>query len=202
MTETPEIYANYVRPYMQTKRDQGRLNWVFNIIEGRTEQENVLFRSSSEGKTPDEENFLLLPDLNWDRKTMSSLHLLALVERRDIWSVRDLKTGHVEWLKRMLDHLEEVVAGLYGDEIERDMLKFYVHCEWSRFKHFLRLRIATRLLKYFLTKVQINPRITTSTSTLFMSAWKLVRLRPWARRYPSRTSSANWQLWVATWTLA
>lgn len=128
VTETPEIYASYVRPYMQSQRDQGRLNWVFNIVEGRTEQEDVLFRTPA-NITPEDERFLLLPDLNWDRKTIGSLHLLALVERRDIWSVRDLKKGHVPWLKRMIAHLGEVVARLYDGKIEQDMLKFYVHCK-------------------------------------------------------------------------
>ena len=40
----------------------------------------------------------MLPDLNWDRKTMESLHLLGLVERSDIWSLRDLKKKHICWL--------------------------------------------------------------------------------------------------------
>ena len=115
---------------MQRKRDQGRLNWVFNIIDGRTEQENVLFRSPDES-TPPDERFLLLPDLNWDRKTMGSLHLLALVERRDIWSVRDLRRGHVPWLRHMKRRLADVVAQLYENQIETDMLKFYVHCEFG-----------------------------------------------------------------------
>lgn len=115
---------------MQVQRDEGRLNWVFNIIEGRTEQEDVLFRSSRD--TPEEERFLLLPDLNWDRKTVGSLHLLALVERRDIWSVRDLKRGHVGWLRTMRERLVKVVEGLYEGKVEGDMLKFYVHCKCLR----------------------------------------------------------------------
>ncbi|GAB7356655.1 hypothetical protein MBLNU459_g7372t1 [Dothideomycetes sp. NU459] len=126
VTETPRIYADHVRPYMQSKRDQGRLNWVFNIIEGRTEQGDVLFRSPRD-TTPEEERFLLLPDLNWDRKTIGSLHLLALVERRDIWSVRDLKKSQVGWLKHMMSALGDEVARLYEGKVEKDMLKFYVH---------------------------------------------------------------------------
>ena len=42
---------------MQRKREEGRLNWVWNIIEGRTEQEDVLYRETGE------EGFLVLPDL-------------------------------------------------------------------------------------------------------------------------------------------
>lgn len=62
VTETPEIYRDHVRPYMQKKRQEGRLNWVFNIIEGRTEQEDVIYRQPATAGTEDEA-FLLLPDL-------------------------------------------------------------------------------------------------------------------------------------------
>lgn len=57
VTETPVVYAEKVRPFMQKKREEGRLNWVFNIIEGRKEQEDVFYRESGE------EGFLVLPDL-------------------------------------------------------------------------------------------------------------------------------------------
>ncbi|KAI4636406.1 hypothetical protein J4E83_001361 [Alternaria metachromatica] len=120
VTETPEIYEKYVRPYMQAQREKGALNWVFNIIEGRTEQEDVIYRESGE------EGFLLLPDLNWDRKTMGSLHLLGIVERRDIWSVRDLKKNMTEWVKHMREKMLEATVKLYP-ELERDELKLYVH---------------------------------------------------------------------------
>jgi m7GpppX diphosphatase len=126
VTETPAIYKDYVRPYMQRQREKGALNWVFNIIEGRTEQEDVMYREAGD------EGFLLLPDLNWDRKTMGSLHLLGLVERRDIWSVRDLKRANVEWLRHMREKMIEATVKLYP-EIERDQLKLYVHCEYCPF---------------------------------------------------------------------
>jgi m7GpppX diphosphatase len=125
VTETPDIYRDHVRPYMQAKRDQGRLNWVFNILDGRTEQEDVLFRSPHD-TTSEDERYLLLPDLNWDRKTLGSLHLLALVERRDIWSLRDLKKKHVTWLTSIVADIAKNVSRLYG--IDEDMLKCYVHC--------------------------------------------------------------------------
>lgn len=123
VTETPEIYRKYVHPYMSKCREEGRLNWVFNIIEGRSEQENVLYRSE---ESDENNNYLLLPDLNWDRSTISSLHLLAIVERRDIWSVRDLKKKHASWLRQLRSTLLETVAKLY-DGVEEDMLKFYIH---------------------------------------------------------------------------
>ncbi|PYI02553.1 scavenger mRNA decapping enzyme [Aspergillus sclerotiicarbonarius CBS 121057] len=127
VTETKEIYRDYVRPYMSAKREEGRLNWVFNILEGRTEQEDVILRDKGTGEgKEEEEGFLVLPDLNWDRKTMGSLHLLALVLRRDIWSLRDLKKKHIPWLKYLRERLLEDMVRVYP-QLERDQLKLYVH---------------------------------------------------------------------------
>ncbi|MCJ1423007.1 hypothetical protein MMC29_000888 [Sticta canariensis] len=125
VTETPKIYQERVRPYMQNKREEGRLNWVFNILEGRTEQQDVMLRDPGQGGNPDG-GFLLLPDFNWDRKTLTSLRLLALVERRDLWSLRDLRKSHVEWLKDMREKILDATIKLYS-EIDKDMLKLYVH---------------------------------------------------------------------------
>jgi m7GpppX diphosphatase len=124
VTETPEIYKEHTRPYMQQKREQGRLNWVFNIIEGRKEVEDVIHRTKL-GEAGDE-GFLLLPDLNWDRTTLEALHLLAIVERRDIWSLRDLRKKHIPWLRHMREKLISATTATYP-KIEADELKLYVH---------------------------------------------------------------------------
>lgn len=126
VTETPQIYTDHIRPFMQKKREQGRLNWVFNIIEGRTEQEDVIIREHGR-QGEDSNGFLLLPDLNWDRKTMDTLHLLALAERRDIWSLRDLRKRHVDWLKNMREQLLDATIKVYP-KLEKDQLKMYIHC--------------------------------------------------------------------------
>ncbi|KAH7165530.1 HIT-like domain-containing protein [Dactylonectria macrodidyma] len=122
--ETPEIYKDKIRPYMLEKREQGRLNWAFNIIEGKKEVEDVIYRTKL-GEAGDE-GFLLLPDLNWDRKTLDALHLLALVERRDIWSLRDLRKKHIPWLQHMKAKLIAAAVETYPS-IEADQLKLYVH---------------------------------------------------------------------------
>lgn len=157
VTETPEIYRQHVRPYMQKMRDEGRLNWVFNILEGRAEQEDILLRDPGQGPNSDE-GFLLTPDLNWDRKTLTSLHLLAMVERRDIWSLRDLKKGHVEWLSHMREKILDATVKLY-DELEKDQIKLYIHCAQTNYTHKVSITVDV---------LQISPHTTISTSTSFM----------------------------------
>ncbi|KAL9113058.1 MAG: hypothetical protein Q9227_002670 [Pyrenula ochraceoflavens] len=147
VTETPAIYARYVRPYIERTRAAGRLNWVYNILEGRTEQEDVILRSHQTSSLPsslpsllptslssstggkeeeEEEGFLLLPDLNWDRRTLPSLHLLALPTRRDLHSLRSLRRRHVPWLRSMRAKILSATTQLYP-QLEEDELKCYVH---------------------------------------------------------------------------
>lgn len=125
VTETSEIYRDHVRPYIAKQREQGRLDWVYNILEGRKEQEDIIYRDPGQDGTKDEA-FILTPDLNWDRKTLTSMHLLAIVERRDIWSLRDLKKTHIVWLKHMKEKVLEATVKKYP-EIERDQVKLYMH---------------------------------------------------------------------------
>ncbi|KAI1737349.1 HIT-like domain-containing protein [Xylaria scruposa] len=124
VTETPEIYRDKVRPFMQANREEGRLNWVYNIIEGRKEVEDVIYRTPL-GRDGDE-GFLLLPNLHWDRKTIDALHLLGIVERRDIWSLRDLKKKHLPWLRHMRAKLIDATVKTYP-QIEEDQLKLFCH---------------------------------------------------------------------------
>jgi hypothetical protein len=51
------------------------------------------------------------------------------VQRRDIWSLRDLKKGHVPWLKYLRERVLEGTVSMYPG-LERDQLKLYVHCEF------------------------------------------------------------------------
>lgn len=171
VTETPDTYARYVRPWIQAQRERGTLNWVYNIIEGRTEQEDVMYRESDP-----KDGFLLLPDLNWDRKTVASLHLLGLVERRDIWSVRDLKKGDAGWLRHVTGKLVDAVTGLY-EGVERDQVKLYVHCKFAT-----SLYILDRRGWKGANRKQINRRTITFTSTSCMSCLRRGRRSPWVRR--------------------
>ncbi|KAH6659221.1 HIT-like domain-containing protein [Truncatella angustata] len=130
VTETPEIYRDKVRPYMQTNRDEGRLNWVYNIIEGRKEAEDVIYRTPL-GRDGDE-GFLMLPNLHWDRETIEALHLLGIVERRDLWSLRDLKKKHIQWLKHMRAKMIDATVQKYP-QIEQDQLKLFFHYQPTYF---------------------------------------------------------------------
>jgi m7GpppX diphosphatase len=125
VTETPQIYKDHIHPYVIRQRTAGRLDWIFNILDGRTEQEDVIARVDWDD--PSQSGFLLLPDLNWDRKTIQGMHLLALVQRRDIWSIRDLRKKHIPWLRTMRDHIVEAATKVFPGEVDSDEVKCYIH---------------------------------------------------------------------------
>lgn len=58
VTETPQIYQDFVKPFIETKREGGRLNWVYNILEHKSESERIIIEDKD-----DKEGFILLPDL-------------------------------------------------------------------------------------------------------------------------------------------
>jgi len=58
VTETPEIYREHVLPFVISKSEGGRLNWVYNILQKERESESIIIEDTDE-----QEGFILLPDL-------------------------------------------------------------------------------------------------------------------------------------------
>ncbi len=44
-----------------------------------------------------------MPDIKWDCKDLESLYLLAIVRRRGVLSIRELRPEHVSMLRNVLD---------------------------------------------------------------------------------------------------
>jgi hypothetical protein len=111
------------------------------------------------------------------------------VERRDIWSARDLKKTNVEWLRHMRSKMIEATVGLYP-AIERDQLKLYVHCK----KQMLHLDFIEAMAKVH----QINQHTTTSISISCTSHLKPGVHKPQARLWVWKTSFPNSRQWQVT----
>ncbi|KAG2009649.1 mRNA decapping enzyme [Coprinopsis cinerea AmutBmut pab1-1] len=121
--ETPELYESVVKPYV-AEFPPSRTQWVENILNGQSEKDKVLY---SDGE------FMILPDMKWDLKTVSSLYLMALVKDRSIRSMRDLQSKHVPLLKAIRDQAERIVQERWG--LGEGSLRMYVHYQPSYY-HF------------------------------------------------------------------
>ena len=70
------------------------VQWVYNILDGTSEADRVLY------KDPHPVNgFVILPDLKWDFQDVDSLYVIAIVNRRDVLSLRDVTGEHVKLLR-------------------------------------------------------------------------------------------------------
>lgn len=125
--ETPEMYAKYTRPYIETMLGD-RIKWVYNILFEGKELETFVHHD----KDP-ETGFVLLPDMKWDRLNMDALYLCCIVNRTDITCVRDLNGQHLEFLKGLARKLRLLTSDKFG--IEPDQLRVFVHYQPSYY-HF------------------------------------------------------------------
>lgn len=123
ISETAETYEKKVKPFIETQRGD-RIQWVYNILFHGKEAESILFHD----KDP-ENGFVLLPDMKWDGELMGSLYLVAIVNRKDIGSVRDLNGSHIEFLERLQSTVKQVTTEKYG--IAQDELRVFVHYQPS-----------------------------------------------------------------------
>ncbi|KAF9438028.1 hypothetical protein BGZ76_010157 [Entomortierella beljakovae] len=120
ITETAETYKKVVLPWIESQ-PQSRIQWVYNILSGLKEQENVLYRDED----PDV-GFIVLPDSKWDKRTLSSLYLLVISQRADVRSLRDLQTKHLPMLKNIRDKVSALVPQRYPG-IAHDEVRMFVH---------------------------------------------------------------------------
>lgn len=123
IVETPEMYKRAVVPYIE-KMKGDRIKWVYNILHEGKEADRVVFRSDD----PDH-GFVMLPDMKWDRKSMESLYLVAIVVRHDLSSIRDLRKEHIPALQKIKQIIQDVVPQKY--DISADELKIYFHYQPS-----------------------------------------------------------------------
>ncbi len=129
ITETPEMYNEIVKPFIETQLGS-RIKWVHNILFNGVESDKVLYKNESEHG-----GFVLLPDMKWDSVTMDSLYLVAILYRSDIHSIRDLTKKDQPWLQNIYDNLKDIVPNLYKGKIASDELKIFIHYQPSYY-HF------------------------------------------------------------------
>lgn len=98
MNETPELYSDVIKPFLgdQSEKEKGKNDWVYNIIEGRSEADRVYLND------PDPDTgFMLVKDLKWSGEE-KDLYVVAICHRRDIGSLRDLRGEHLSLLQNIM----------------------------------------------------------------------------------------------------
>jgi m7GpppX diphosphatase len=122
--ETYNEYLEFIKNY-DFKKD----NWIYNIIDGISEQDLILYR---------DELCIVIPSFTFDGKNTQKLHILCIAVDKSLRCLRDLESKHISLLEHMKNKTISIISSKYNiyDSIpfsESD-LKIYIHYEPSTYQ--------------------------------------------------------------------
>jgi m7GpppX diphosphatase len=105
--------------YLDKKKiiDNRSLGWIYNIIDGKSESENVIYNN---------DEFLIIPDYSWNNKNqVEQMHVLAIVKDKMLMSIRDLQQTNIALLKNIKDMGLGVIQSTY--KVDENKIKIFIH---------------------------------------------------------------------------
>jgi m7GpppX diphosphatase len=115
--ESYEDYLKYI-----VKRDAGKDKWIYNIIDGISEQHSILYRDNV---------CIVVPTYTWDGINLDNLHILCLPTDTSLRSIRSLNSSHIQLLEHMRRVTLEIIAAKYN--IDEYYIKMFFHYEPSTY---------------------------------------------------------------------
>lgn len=124
LIETYDLYSTIVFPRIINQN----LDWIDNIVFNKKEAASILYQ---------DEDFVFLPDLKWDKKNIESLYFLAIVKNKNLRSIRDLKRCHLNLLKKINNIGINLLCEKYNKNDDEFRLYFhYPPSFWQLHIHF------------------------------------------------------------------
>ncbi len=133
--ESYDDYQSNVLPKVMKKLESGNANWVYDIFNGKKEQELILYQ---------DEHIVLIPDIKWDQKDSFDLRVLAFFKNPELKSIRDLNEKHVDLLDYVKNKGCEIISKKYG--FNENQLKIFFHYRpsvWQLHMHFININFKT-----------------------------------------------------------
>jgi len=115
-----ETFEQYLKNLK--KRDPTKDTWIYNIIDGISEQNKILYR---------DELCIVIPTYLWDSLNTDKLHILCLPTDITLRSIRSLKADHIPLLEHMKKVTLETIKNKYC--IDECYLKMFFHYEPSTY---------------------------------------------------------------------
>jgi len=115
--ETYEEYMKYI-----SKRDLKKDQWIYNIIDGISEQDSIMYR---------DELCIVIPTYMWDGKNIDKLHILCMPVDTSLRSIRSLNESHIPLLEYMKKVTLNIIKFKYN--IEEHYIKMFFHYEPSTY---------------------------------------------------------------------
>jgi hypothetical protein len=115
-----ETYEQYLKSIQ--KRDPNKDKWIYNIIDGVSEQNQILYR---------DELCIIIPTYIWNSVNIDKLHILCLPTNISLRCIRSLTAEHIPLLEHMKKVTLETIKRKYN--IDECYLKMFFHYEPSTY---------------------------------------------------------------------
>ena len=109
--DTYERYLKFINSY-NIKKDK----WIYNIIDGISEQENILYR---------DDKCIVIPTYVWDTTNIDKLHILCIPTDINLRCIRSLTNEHIPLLNHMKKITIKTINKFY--KLNEKNLKIYFH---------------------------------------------------------------------------
>ncbi|KAM3130273.1 hypothetical protein pb186bvf_017668 [Paramecium bursaria] len=106
-----ESYQDYLK-----KPNDMSIQWLYNIIDGLKEQENILYQNDL---------FLIIKDYKFLSNDNETIHLVAAFKDKKIKSLRELEQHHIPLLSEIRNQGLKIINELY--QIDAKFIRVFVH---------------------------------------------------------------------------
>ena len=115
-----ETYKSYLKTL--ENRDPKKDKWIYNILDGSSEQDSILYR---------DDKCIVIPTYMWDSVNIDKLHILCLPIDLNLRSIRSLTNEHIP----LLEHMERVTTEIIKKKYDLDeyYIKMFFHYEPSTY---------------------------------------------------------------------
>jgi m7GpppX diphosphatase len=115
--ESYEEYLEFIK-----NRDSEKDRWIYNIIDGVAEQDNIIYR---------DESIIVIPTYTWDSINIDKLHILCLPTDKSLRTIRDLTVENVTLMEHMKRVTLQQIEEKYG--LKEENLKMFFHYDPSTY---------------------------------------------------------------------
>ena len=119
ISETEELWRKITKPYTESI-PKSEWKWIYNILDEDAEAEKTFFKDKDKST-----GFTLCLDLDAGSDVKETFHCLALVERRDVLSIRDLNASHLPLLRKLAGKGLDEVSRRF--EVPKEEIRAYFH---------------------------------------------------------------------------
>ena len=129
--ETPEMYSECTKPYIQSVVDSGSISWIKNLIEVKKEKERIIVNDSDfiiniDTKWRSHPPPLITPREEWmNHPSTIDLYCLGICKQSNITCLRDLTSEHIPLLKEMKREGLAAIKKVYG--VDQDQIRVFIH---------------------------------------------------------------------------